>query len=57
MGVSQNYMNTIREKLSVYIVREYNLYQWEAQLKVIAEIVGEAQVFLTGKATGRRFEQ
>ncbi len=23
------------------IVREYNLYQWEAQLKVIVEIVGE----------------
>lgn len=31
--------------LSCLIVREYNLYQWEAQLKVIAEIVGEAQAF------------
>jgi hypothetical protein len=26
-----------------------NLYQWEAQLKVIAKIVGEAQVFLPAK--------
>ena len=32
-------------KLSVLIVREYNLYQWEAQLKVIAEIVGEPILF------------
>jgi hypothetical protein len=32
-------------RLTYFIVREYNLYQWEARLKVIAEIVGKAQVF------------
>ena len=37
------------KSVPVLIVREYNLYQWEAWLKVIAEIVGEEQVFLPAK--------
>jgi F0F1-type ATP synthase assembly protein I len=35
--------------LTVLLVREYNLYQWEAQLKVSAKIVGEAQAFYPTK--------
>ena len=44
MGYCKTKYN-IRKQFYVLMVREYNLYQWEAQLKVIAEIVGEAQVF------------